>query len=166
MSTIHSDAERPEHLLVLTKGAPDVLLARCSHELVGEQLQPLTTDRRTEILKINEELAAEAMRTLGVAFRSLPKDTPEAKGLGGDVERDLVFLALIGMVDPPREEAKEAVGRAKGAGVRPIMITGDHPKTATVIAAELGIASDGTAVVGAELAKMPDSSLDRVVREV
>jgi len=165
MSTIHSDAERPEHLLILTKGAPDVLLARCSHELVGEQLQPLTTDRHAEILKINEELAAEAMRTLGVAFRSLPKDTPEAKGLGGDAERDLIFLALIGMVDPPREQAKEAVGRAKGAGVRPIMITGDHPKTATVIAAELGIASDSTAVVGADLARMSDATLDQIVQE-
>jgi len=165
MSTIHSDAERPEHLLILTKGAPDVLLARCSHELVGEQLQPLTTDRHAEILKINEELAAEAMRTLGVAFRSLPKDTPEAKGLGGDAERDLIFLALIGMVDPPREQAKEAVGRAKGAGVRPIMITGDHPKTATVIAAELGIASDSSAVVGADLARMSDATLDQIVQE-
>jgi Ca2+-transporting ATPase len=130
MSTIHSDAERPEHLLALTKGAPDVLLARCSHELVGEQLRPLTTDRRAETLKINEELAGEALRTLGVAFRKLPKDMPETKEFGGDVERDLVFLALIGMIDPPREKAKEAVRRAKGAGIRPIMITGDHSSPA------------------------------------
>jgi P-type Ca2+ transporter type 2C len=166
MSTTHSDAKRPEHLLALTKGAPEVLLARCSYELVGEQLRPLTADRRAEILKVNEELAAEALGTLGVAVRRLPKDTHEPKGFGADVERDLVFLALIGMIDPPRETAKEAVARAKGAGIRPIMITGDHPKTATVIAAELGIAIDGYAVAGAELAKMPDATLDRIVREV
>ena len=73
MSTIHTDAERQERLLVFTKGAPDVLLARCSHELVGEETRPLTAERRAEILKINEELAGEALRTLGVAFRSLPK---------------------------------------------------------------------------------------------
>ena len=82
------------------------------------------------------------------------------------IEQDLVFLGLIGMIDPPREEAKQAVARAKGAGIRPIMITGDHPRTAAVIAAELGIAADGRAVTGAELEKMPDEMLDRTVREV
>ena len=104
----------------------------------------------------NEELAGEALRTLGVAFRSLPKDAPSARSFDERVEQDLVFLGLIGMIDPPREEAKEAVARAKGAGIRPIMITGDHPKTAAVIAAELGIAADGRAVTGAELEKMSD----------
>ena len=79
MSTVHSDAERQERLLALTKGAPDVLLARCSHELVGEEARPLTAERRAEILANNEELAGEALRTLGVAFRSLPKDAPGAR---------------------------------------------------------------------------------------
>ncbi len=83
-----------------------------------------------------------------------------------DVEKDLVFLGLIGMIDPPRMEAKEAVARAMAAGVRPIMITGDHPKTATVIAAELGIPIHGEAVTGAELEKMPEDKLDRTVQEV
>jgi Ca2+-transporting ATPase len=147
MSTIHSDAERKERVLALTKGAPDVLLARCSQELVGEDPRPLTEARRAAILACNEELAGEALRTLGIAARSLERDgTPEA--LDQRVERDLVFLGLIGMIDPPRAEAREAVARAKGAGIRPIMITGDHPTTAAVIAAELGIAADGRAVTG------------------
>ena len=81
MSTVHSDAERQERLLAFTKGAPDVLLARCSHEFAGEEARPLTESRRSEILTANETLAGEALRTLGVAFRSLPKD---ASGRGSD----------------------------------------------------------------------------------
>ena len=166
MSTIHTDAERQERLLALTKGAPDVLLTRCSQELVGEKARTLSAERRAEILKKNEELAGEALRTLGVAFRSLPKDAGEPMTFDDRLERDLVFLGLIGMIDPPREEAKKAVARAKHAGIRVMMITGDHPKTAAVIAAELGIASEGLAVTGAELEKMSDGTLDRTVQDV
>ena len=82
------------------------------------------------------------------------------------VEYDLVFLGLIGMIDPPREEAKAAVARAQSAGIRPMMITGDHPKTAAVIAAELGIVANGRAVTGAELEQMPEETLARTVQEV
>ncbi len=113
-------------------------------ELVGEATRPLTAERRSEILTTNDELAGEALRTLGVAFRSLPKDVLARDELDERVEQDLVFLGLIGMIDPPRAEAKEAVARARGAGIRPMMITGDHPKTASVIAAELGIAGGRT----------------------
>lgn len=166
MSTVHTDAERLEHLIALTKGAPDILLARCSHEFVGKEARPLTAGRRAEILTNNEELAGEALRTLGVAFRSLPKDVHGRDAFDEDVEEDLVFLGLIGMIDPPRDEAREAVGRARSAGIRPIMITGDHPKTAAVIAAELGIATDGRAVTGAKLETMPDEMLERTVGDV
>ena len=166
MSTIHTDTERQERLLALTKGAPDVLLARCSTELIGEGTRPLTAGRRADIARINEELAAEALRTLGVGFRSVPKDKLAREELDERIEHDLVFLGLIGMIDPPREEAKAAVARAKGAGIRPIMITGDHPKTAAVIAAELGIATDARAVAGPELERMSDETLDRTVGEV
>jgi Ca2+-transporting ATPase len=165
MSTVHTDAER-ERLVALTKGAADVLLARCSHELHGEEARPLTPERRAAILACNDELAGEALRTLGVAFRSLPKGSNDGGGFDEAVERDLVFLGLIGMIDPPRAEAKEAVARAKRAGIRPIMITGDHPKTAAVIAAELGIVADGRAVTGAQLPGMADAALDTTVREV
>ena len=81
------------------------------------------------------------------------------------IERGLVFLGLIGMIDPPRQEAEEAVARAKSAGIRPIMITGDHPRTAAVIAAELGVATDRV-VTGTELERMPETALDGTVREV
>jgi Ca2+-transporting ATPase len=165
MSTVHRDAERGERLLVFTKGAPDVLLARCSHELVGEQAQRLTEERRAAIQASNEALASQALRTLGVAFRSLPKNA--ARGaFAPEIEQDLVFLGLIGMIDPPREEARNAVARAKGAGIRPIMITGDHPKTAAVIANELGITREARVVTGVELQRMPADALDTVVREV
>jgi Ca2+-transporting ATPase len=166
MSTIHSDAERQERLVAVTKGAPDVLLARCTRELSGDEERVLTAERRAEISSRNEELAAQALRTLGVAFRSLPKDAFRNAEADERIEQDLVFLGLIGMIDPPRDEAKHAVAWAKSAGIRPIMITGDHPKTASVIAAELGIVSDGRAVPGAELERMSEETLDRTVQEV
>lgn len=166
MSTVHSDTEEKERLLAFTKGAPDVLLARCTQELVGDEIKPLTEERRTEILESNEELAGEALRTLAVSFRTLPKGALNQEEFDEHIEKDLVFLGLIGMIDPPRREAKDAVARAMSAGVRPIMITGDHPKTATVIAAELGIPIHMEAVTGAELEKMPEDKLDRIVQEV
>ncbi len=166
MSTVHADAERQGLLRGFTKGAPDILLARCSHELVGEISRPLTAERRAAIASANEELAGEALRTLGLAFRSLPKDASAAHGFEDAVEHDLVFLGLIGMIDPPRDEAKQAIARAKDAGIRSMMVTGDHPITAAVIATELGITADGRAVTGAELEKMSDEELDRTVREV
>jgi P-type Ca2+ transporter type 2C len=165
MSTIHTDAQHQECLLALTKGGPDVLLARCSHELFGEQTRSLSAERRATILKINDELAGEALRTLGVAFRFLPKDAFNREQ-ADRIEQELVFLGLIGMIDPPREEAKDAVKRARAAGIRCMMITGDHPKTAAVIAAELGIVTDGRVVSGPALDKMTDESLDRTVQEV
>ncbi len=166
MSTVHTDAERQGRLRVFTKGAADVLLARCSNEFVGAETSPLTPARRAEILRSNEALAGEALRTLGVAFRSIPADTFDAGNVDEGVEQDLVFAGLIGMIDPPREEAKAAVARAKAAGIRPMMITGDHPKTGAVIAAELGIAETGRAVTGGELEKMTEDELERTVEEV
>lgn len=166
MSTVHTDADRGEGLRAFTKGAPDVLLAHCSHELVGEETRPMTAERRSEILWTNEALAGQAMRTLGVAFRSLPDDRECRLTFGEDIENSLVFLGLIGMIDPPREEARQAVEKAKQAGIRAIMITGDHPKTAAVIAGELGISDDGRVLSGAELEKMPADELDRMVLDV
>jgi Ca2+-transporting ATPase len=166
MTTIHIDAQGRERLLAFTKGAPDVLLARCSRELVGEDTRPLGAARRAEILAANEALARDGLRTIGVAYRALPAAALSPDALDEGVERDLVFAGLIGMIDPPRPEAMKAVARAKAAGIRPIMITGDHPVTAAVIAAELGIAADGRAVTGAELETMPAEALGRTVREV
>ncbi|MDI9395871.1 MAG: cation-translocating P-type ATPase [Euryarchaeota archaeon] len=166
MTTVHIDTEEKERILAFTKGAPDILLSRCTQELVGNEIKALTEERRAEILKINEELAGEALRTLAVSFRTLPKDAQRQEEFDEHIEKDLVFLGLIGMIDPPRREAKDAIARAISAGVRPIMITGDHPKTATVIAEELGIPTHGQAVTGAELEKMPEEKLDLTVQKV
>ena len=166
MSTVHTDANDQGHLLVFTKGAPDVLLARCARERVGAEARPLTDARRAAILEANDELAGEALRTLGVASRELPADALSGGEADERLEHEMIFLGLIGMIDPPRQEAREAVRRARSAGIRPMMITGDHAKTAAVIAAELGIADNGRAVTGAELEKMTDEELVRVTREV
>ncbi|MFZ2493274.1 MAG: HAD-IC family P-type ATPase, partial [Thermoanaerobaculia bacterium] len=167
MSTIHSDSEREERVLVFTKGAPDILLSRCTSERFGDETRLLTAERRTEIEAANEELANEALRTLGIAYRSLPRSAFEVDDVDAGLEQDLVFLGLIGMIDPPRDEAKDAVARTRAAGIRPIMITGDHPITATVIARELGIADDGArAVTGVEIQKMTDAELDETVGRV
>ena len=165
MTTVHTDAERRERLVVFTKGAADVLLGRCSHELVGGDTRPLDEARRAAILQANEALAREALRALGVAYRSLPADALEREEPGERFERELVFAGLIGMIDPPRAEAKQAMDRARAAGIRPIMITGDHPVTAAVIGAELGAPGGGKAVTGAELEQMDEAALDRAVRE-
>ena len=118
MTTIHTDADAQMHerLLVFTKGAPDLLLECCTSELVGEETKPLSDERRTTILKQNEELASEALRSLGVAFRSLPADALEIKEVDESLEQDLVFAGLIGMIDPAREEAKEAVDAREDGG--------------------------------------------------
>jgi len=167
MSTLQKDAGR---VLVFTKGAPDVVLARCTAEAVGEgpfRARPLTEERRREILATSDELAGRAMRTLAVAARVLPAAEVEGEEPDESVEHELVFLGLIGMIDPPREEAKAAVAWAKAAGVRPVMITGDHPRTAAVIAAELGIADrDARVLTGAELSRMSNKELAGVARDV
>jgi Ca2+-transporting ATPase len=165
MTTVHTDTERQERLLILTKGAPDVLLARCSHELVGENSSPLAEERRKEILRIVEELAGEAMRTLGVAMRSVPKGSLSQEDIDEEIEHELVFLGLIGMIDPPREEAKDAVARAKSAGIRPMMITGDHPKTAAVIGREIGMSDNGGTLRGADIEGMTDEALVTAVQK-
>jgi P-type Ca2+ transporter type 2C len=165
MSTLHTDAQATTTLRLFTKGAPDVLLNRCSHEQIGEEARPLSSARRLEILKTNEELAGRALRTLGIAYRDLAGAVAEA-GVDERVERDLVFAGLVGMIDPPRDEARAAVARAKTAGIRPMMITGDHPMTAAVIAMDLGIANDARAVTGGDIERAGDDSLAETLRDL
>jgi P-type Ca2+ transporter type 2C len=179
MSTIHRDTTEEHVGIVFTKGAPDVLLARCELEVFGDGRRPLTPERRTEILQVNDTLAGEALRTLGVAGRWLEEEDTLADYTARPdqrVEQGLVFAGLIGMIDPPRPEAKDAVARAKRAGIRPIMITGDHPRTATVIARELGITdADGNGdagertqrtLTGAEFEKLTAAATTRAAAEV
>ena len=159
MSTIHSDAAK-QGSTRFRQGRPGragALFARAG----GRGAKPLSAARRA-ILQINEA-PGEALRTLGVAFRLLAKVAVACEEFDERIEQDLVFLGLIGMIDPPRDEARDAVALARGAGIRTMMITGDHPRTAAVIAAELGISADGH-VTGAELETLPEDALDRTVR--
>ncbi len=167
MSTLHLDRSDGSGL-VFSKGAADVLLAQCTHEMVGGEPRELTDDRRQAILAASDALALEALRTLGVAVRRVPAREIEthASDDAARFEHDLAFAGLLGMIDPPRPEAKEAVARARAAGLRPLMITGDHPATASVIARELGIAADDRVVTGADLDGMTDDERDRVVADV
>lgn len=166
MSAAVEDVEHQERIAVATKGAPDILLSRCSNERVGEAILPLTTERRADIQRDIDELAREALRTLGIAYRYLDRNRVTGK-ITEEHEGEFTWLGAVGMIDPPRTEAQEAVRLAKRAGVRSIMITGDHPTTAAAIARELGIIDDTTpAVTGAELQKTEETKLRELVQKV
>ena len=168
MSTVHRDVEHGDRGIVFSKGAPDILLSRCTLELVGNERRPLTPERRTQILEANDALASQALRTLAVAGRWLPADTLEELAARPDdrLEQNLVFVGLIGMIDPPRAEARDAIARARGAGIRPIMITGDHPRTAIVIARELGLTEDDRVLTGTDLGNLSPQRLREEVARV
>jgi magnesium-transporting ATPase (P-type) len=145
----------------VTKGAPDVLLSRCTRVREGDDAVLLDDARRRRILADVDVLAGEALRTLGVAYRPLDRDP----GDGADLEHDLVFVGVVGIIDPPREEVAPAIAEARRAGVRVMMITGDHPRTAARIAADLGIVEAGaTALTGRDLDGMDDASFREAVR--
>jgi magnesium-transporting ATPase (P-type) len=164
MSTIELDHEHDDAVMVITKGAPDVLLGRCTRMRVGMTIVDLDDARRAQILANVDTLSDAALRTLAVAYRPLTQDedrkTPES------LERDLIFVGTVGIIDPPREEAAVAIREARRAGIRVIMITGDHPRTAARIAADLDIVDDGaTALTGLELDKLDDAAFAEAVRK-
>ena len=159
MSTLHRQGER---IIQYTKGAPDEVLARCTRLLTAEGIRPMTEDDRAAIMKENKRMADQALRVLACAcveLAELPEDvSPEA------IEHDLTFIGMTGMIDPVRPEVKAAVELCKDAGIRPIMITGDHIDTAVAIARELGILQDASqAVMGSTLDGMTDAQLDEAV---
>lgn len=155
MTTVH---QQNSGFIAFTKGAVDGLLEVCSQVLNGEHVEALDGKWKERITKANNSLAEAGTRVLGVAYRTL--SDPRA------IEKDLIFIGMIGMIDPPRPEVKEAVEKCKTAGIRPIMITGDHPLTAKNIALELGMAGDGSVLTGAELEKMSVDELSRAVEKV
>jgi magnesium-transporting ATPase (P-type) len=165
MSSLEADAERAGKIAVVTKGAPDVLLARCTHVQVGDQVVPLDDGRRARMLDDIERLSAEAFRTIAVAYRRLEQTT--APDPDESIEQGLVYVGIVGIIDPPRPEAAEAIRLATRAGVRTIMITGDHPATAGRIAADLGITKPGSPVLtGTDLSRMKGPELIEAVRRV
>ena len=163
MSTIELDHENDDTALVITKGAPDVLLGRCTRVRVGMETVELDAARRARILADVDTLSDAALRTLAVAYR--PLAAGEDRAAAESLEHDLVYVGTVGMIDPPRPEAAAAIREARRAGIRVIMITGDHPRTAARIAADLGIVPAGsTALTGLELDAMDETAFENAVR--
>ncbi|HIK14247.1 MAG TPA: cation-translocating P-type ATPase [Leptolyngbyaceae cyanobacterium M33_DOE_097] len=151
--------------MMFTKGSPELVLERCTQVQVGENAQPITQEQRDRILEQNNQLAKNGLRVLGFACKPLneipPAESDEAS------EKELVWLGLVAMLDAPRPEVRDAVARCRTAGIRPVMITGDHQLTAKAIAVDLGIAYEGDRVVtGRELEKMDQPTLDKEVNDV
>ena len=148
---------------VLTKGALDVLLDRTVKIRMEEGIRDITREDREAILQKNLEFSQEGLRVLAFGYKEVPEDYI----LSLDNEKDFIFLGLISMMDPPREESKAAVADAKRAGIKPVMITGDHKITATAIAKQIGIFEDGDmAMTGRELDAMPEEELDRKITDI
>ena len=173
-TTVHGDPDKPGQLRIFVKGAPEVLCVNCDYVWENGAAVPFGEERRAGVLKENEKLAGQALRTLAIATR-----TATASALGGDargqlpsqlpdsIEDDLVLLGIVGMIDPPRAEAKAAVAIAKRAHIRTVMITGDHPATAEAIARELDIYEPGArTVTGSDLRNMDDAVLNAIVEDV
>lgn len=161
MSTIHKTADG---ILQFTKGAPDEILKHCTRIFKNGEVSPLTDADRDAVLKKNKEFADRALRVLACGYKQLscvPEDqSPD------NIENELVFCGLVGMIDPVRPEVKAAIEECRGAGIRPIMITGDHKDTAVAIALELGIIKDKSeAITGAELDDISDEDFKEKVTQ-
>ena len=159
MSTLHS---KDGSVIQYTKGAPDEVLARCDYYIENGKVLPMTGQMRSEILADNHRMAEKALRVLAAAERrwaGMPENTEPA-----NLEQQLTFIGLVGMIDPVRPEVRAAVEECRAAGIRPVMITGDHKDTAVAIAKELGIIDDASeAMEGKELNKLSDEELDEVI---
>jgi len=161
MSTIH---DLGGSFVQYTKGGPDVVLARCAYYLENGEVKPMTEEKKAEIMAANKAMADKALRVLAAAKRDWSEkpgdNTPEF------LEQELVFLGLTGMIDPVRPEVKAAIEECRAAGIRPVMITGDHKDTAVAIAKELGIITDADqAITGAELDNISDEELLEAVKK-
>lgn len=160
MTTVHKVGNE---YLVYTKGGVDELLAKSRKIYLGNQEVTLTDEHISYIRKVNEDMAKGALRVLAMAYQKVVK-LPEHKDIDA-LENDLIFIGMVGMIDPARPEAKEAVEKCKTAGIKPVMITGDHKITAMAIAKDIGILEDGgEAITGAELEKMSDEDLEKNVK--
>ncbi len=176
MSTVQVDHDGNGRLALISKGAPDVLLDRCTHMLRGGNVEIMDDEARAMVVKDVEELSGKALRTMGVAFRELtdddlPPGTRQRQEITAEeaepLERELTWVGTVGMIDPARSEARDAVTQAHRAGIRVIMITGDHPSTALRIAQDLGIAKHSQqAMTGVELDELDEEGFASTIREI
>jgi Ca2+-transporting ATPase len=161
MSTIHTTPEGKK--VAYVKGAPEVILEKCTFVLKNDRKKKLSQTEKEAVLRTNQNMASEALRVLGMAYRELPKTkgSPSQK----DVESNLIFVGLMGMIDAPREEAIGAIKKCKRAGIKVIMITGDNKDTALAVGKELGL-NGGRVLTGAELDEISDVELEKIVEDV
>ncbi len=177
MITVHDIIEpRPEDIspfydnklkdwdVIVVKGAPDVVLTLCTrYQTIEDESKPLNEKTRQRILAANDAMTADALRVLGLAYR-VEKDVPDRELTPTEVEKNLVFVGLIGMIDPPRMEVAPALEKARQAGIRTVMITGDYPNTARAIAQSIGLMKRRKGVLtGAELDKLDDEQLKKLI---
>ena len=161
MSTVH---QTPDGFVQYTKGAPDEVLKKCTYYWKDGKAQPLTDDVRNEILATNKSMADKALRVLAGSMRLY--DAKPADNSPAALETDLIFLGLVGMIDPVRPEVIGAISQCRSAGIRPVMITGDHRDTAVAIALTLGIISDASeAITGAQLDEIDDATFEQSVEQ-
>jgi P-type Ca2+ transporter type 2C len=150
--------------LAFTKGAPEVVLQRCTQQMSNGVLKALGDHDRTGLFEVNEQMARRALRVLAIAYKEDPAEIPDD---AEEIERDLIFLGLVGMMDPPRPEAVEAIRTCRQVQIKPVMITGDHQLTAVAVAREVGIYRDGDLVLtGDALDTMADAELAKIVHQV
>jgi len=160
MTTIHSASKET---VAYAKGAPETILDKCSHILKNSKTTALTKKEKDKILDELNRMADEGLRTLALAYKKLPD-----KDFGQNVvEKDLIFVGLVGMIDPPRNETKNAIGLCKQAGIKVVMITGDHKNTAVAVAKEIGLLEEGKKILaGEELDNLDDIDLNEIIEDV
>ncbi len=162
MTTAHITPDKEK--VAFTKGAPEKILSICTHIYQNGEVKKLTQKEKEKILQVDQEMASEALRVLGLAYKELPDNV---KKIDENLEADLVFLGLAGMSDPPRKEAIGAVRACKTAGIKPVMITGDQKITADAVARELGILEEGKrSLTSRELAELSDEEFEELVEDV
>ncbi|MHC4891688.1 MAG: cation-translocating P-type ATPase, partial [Planctomycetota bacterium] len=163
MTTVHKNSKG--EFVAYTKGAPEIILERCTKIFADGKVKKLSATDKKVILEVNEKMASNALRVLGVAYKDLPNVTPENVA-EETTENNLVILGLTGMIDPPRDEARDANLKCREAGIRTMMITGDHKLTAVAIAKELEMIHNDKVLTGADLDQLSDVELENVVGEV
>jgi Ca2+-transporting ATPase len=162
MTTVHKLSK--DKFFAYAKGAPEVILERCTHLIVEGEIQRLSERKKKEILSVNEKMASEALRVLGIAYKEISHSVKKFDE--DDLESSLVFVGLVGMIDPPREEAKIAVKKCEEAGIKTVMITGDHKLTAVSIAKELGMLKSDIVLSGVELDALGEEEFEKMVEKV
>ncbi len=164
MTTVHIVSGKRK--LAFMKGAPEIVLSKCTKILVNGKVRKITEDDQTKILKINEAMALQALRNLGLAFKELPESVST---FDEKIEKDLIFVGIMGMIDPPREEVKDAIYLCKNAGINVVMVTGDHKLTAVAVAKELNLLGEnefeGKVLTGEEMDKITDEQLKEIVEK-